>query len=294
MMIAYISGTIAAAIITIILIRKYFTRIKLKIDFKEWKKIISEGWPITVSAAFVFIYTYLDTIMLSIAKGEEIVGYYQASYKIIGTLFILATIINQAYFPSLIKSHNSSTKDLSIITNSALKTGFFWSIPITLGAFILADRIMLFVFGSDFTSGITSFKILIWTCIIFFFSSNLTNLLYAVKKQKKAMKIFFTGAVLNVILNVYLIPNFGIEGASLSTIFSELIVLYGIYHLAKKEISIKLFRNIAPALISGIFMITILQLFYHESLILTISIGALIYFASYFSITKLRSAKQAV
>ena len=168
---AYIAGVSVAIVSTIILIARYFTRIGWSLDLKAWGGIIREGWPITLSGAFIFIYNSLDTIIISVIKGEQAVGLYQVSYKIIGTIFILSALINQAYLPSLIQSAEKDKTALRDIFGVAVKSVFFWSLPITFGGLFLAERIILFIFGPEYLAGVPAFRILIWNCIIFFLSA---------------------------------------------------------------------------------------------------------------------------
>lgn len=280
---AYGIGAFIALMATIITIQKNFTPITLEWNPPEWKKIITAGWPIALSGTFVLVYTSLDTLLISIHKGEYFVGQYQMGYKIIGTLFILAIIINQAYFPSLIEQAKKSKDRFQKIFNANFATVFFWSIPLTIGGLMLADRIILFIFGSEYMAGAPAFKILIWNTIIFFTSSALINVLYAHKKQRAVMNIFFIGAFVNVILNILIIPTYGIEGAALTTIAAELMVLIGIYFQARKHIHIHIFSTLIKPCIAAAIMAGVLSIIFIESLILTIGIGALTYFGVYFA-----------
>ena len=293
LMLAYIAGVTVAIVTTIIFIVKYFTQIGWRADFLEWKKIISEGWPITLSGAFIFIYNSLDTIIISIMKGEQSVGLYQVSYKIIGTIFILATLINQAYLPTLMDAVAKNKPDLHVIFNKAVKSVLFWSIPITMGGMMLGERIITFIFGNEYLAGVAAFKILIWNCVIFFLSSAMTSLLYAAKKQKSAMKIFFFGAAANIIFNVFMIPIFGIVGAALTTVLAEIVVLAGIYLLARKITPVKLAANAWQPLVAALIMVGALSLVTFNSLILTIAIGGLIYFGAYFLLSRLTAPAYA-
>lgn len=284
---SYLAGVILALFITFFLVNKYFAKIKMRIDFAAWKKILSEGWPITLSGTFIFIYNYLDTIIISLNQGESAVGLYQVSYKIIGTLFILATLINQVYLPSLIEIGQKNRQKLSEIFNKSLQSVFFWSIPITFGALMLSERIILFVFGSEYINAVPAFKILIWNCLIYFISSAMSNLLYALRQQKKAAAIFFVGAAINTILNFFIIPKYGIEGAAATTILAELVVLIGIYLSARQFVQIRIFSNMVVPLVSGLIMVFSLVFIKTDSLFITIAIGALIYFGTYFGIARL-------
>lgn len=230
----YVVAITLAGILTIIIIHKYFSKIKPRLMVREWKEIMYKGWPIALSGAFVFVYNYLDTIIISLNQGEQAVGLYQVSYKIIGTLVILSSVINQAYFPTLIETHHQEKEKLLHIFDKALKSVFFWSIPISIGGAMLAERIILFIFGPEYAAAGAIFRILIWNCIIYFASSAMTSLLYALGKQRQTLKVFFIGAVVNTALNLYIIPIYGIEGAALTTLAAESAVLIGIYLLVKK------------------------------------------------------------
>jgi O-antigen/teichoic acid export membrane protein len=211
------------------------------------------------------------------------------SYKIIGTIFLISTLINQAYLPALVKTFSAkyvASRETVDIFSRSLRSVFFWSIPITFGAMMLADRIILFVFGPEYMAGVNAFRILIWNCIIYFLSSAMTNLIYAGRKQKKAMVIFFLGAAANTIFNIFMIPMFGIEGAALTTVLAEIVVLAGIYILARKIAPIKIFGNLLTPLLAGIVMAGSLFFIKAESLIITIAIGSVVYFGTYFLLLK--------
>ncbi len=282
---AYILAVIVTTITTYLVINHKISGIHFNFDFKEWRKIISEGWPITAAGAFILVYNYLDTIIISIMRGEELVGIYQAPYKITGTLFIISALINQAYFPSLIITKAQDEKHLSHVFEKAVQYMLFWSLPITFGAFLLSDKIILFVFGDKYIGSIPVFNILIWTCILYFLSSALVSLLFALKQQKKTVKIFFLGALLNTVSNIYIIPLYGIVGAAGTTIITEIIVLIGIYILARKSLKFKILKHIVNPAIATFAMSIIVSFINLESLALTITIGATTYFGTYFIIS---------
>ncbi len=286
MMYAYLAGVSVSILMTVWLIIRYFSRLGFEINISAWRKIISEGWPIALSGAFIFIYNSLDTIIISVVSGEKQVGLYQVSYKIIGTIFILSTLINQSYLPALVKSIGEKREHMSAATGEifsrAIRSVFFWSIPITAGGLLLAERIILFVFGNEYLAGVNAFRILIFNCLIFFLSSAITNFLYACRKQKSTMKIFFFGAAANVAFNIFMIPAYGIEGAAATTILAELVVLMGIYLLARKIIRLNIFAHAWIPLLASLVMGGSLYFIKAESLILTVLIGGAVYMGAYY------------
>lgn len=177
---------------------------------------------------------------------------------------------------------------------------------------MLSERIILFIFGPEYTGAIAVFTILIWNCIIYFASSAMTTLLYALGKQRETLKVFFIGAAVNTALNLYIIPKYGIEGAAITTLAAESAVLIGIYLLVKNHIKVKIIKHIWMPLVSAAFMALALSyiniermaavltninlakpLFgIFESLILTVAFGGAVYFIVYFGLKQTSSRVQ--
>lgn len=288
-LLAYLVAAALSIAISSYFIEKKICKISIKIDWNDWIEIIKKGWPITLASTFVFVYNYLDTIIISITKGESAVGLYQVSYKIIGTIFIISQLISQVYLPSWIVAKKNNSVELQILFNKAMDTVFFWSLPITLGGLILSDKIILNIFGIEYLGAINSFRILIWNCIIFFISYTLTSVLFAFGKQKKIVFAFFIGALVNTTANIFIIPIFGIEGAAATTVLAEFAVLFCIYFEAKKVVQIKILHSIWQSLIASSIMAIILTLQKNDSLIIQLTIGCLSYFGTYFIVRKIFS-----
>jgi O-antigen/teichoic acid export membrane protein len=282
---AYLIGSTVALLVTIITIRTgNFAKFRFKVDWTLWKKLLIEGWPITISGAFVFTYNYLDTIIISFTKSEEMVGLYQVSYKIIGSLFILAQLINQSYFPALIAQKKAKQEMLEQIFNSNIKTILFWSIPMTAGGTVLASNIIFTIFGPNYMAGVPAFKILIWNCILYFLGTSISTLIYALGKQKNIVKAFMWGAIANTALNIVIIPYFGIEGAAMTTVLAEFIVLTTMFLEVRKitTVKIQILKNAIIPTISSLIMVGGLLLLQKvdNSLFILVPFGAALYFLS--------------
>jgi O-antigen/teichoic acid export membrane protein len=184
-----------------------------------------------------------------------------------------------------VQKFHEGRRALSELFDRSLEKALFWSVPMCVGGTLLADRIILFVFGGDYSASIRPFQILIWNCIVLFLSSAMVGLVYAAKRQKETVWIFFVGAVVNTGLNIFVIPKYGIAGAALTTLATECVVLMGIIGKAKKVADFHIVRNLVKPLLASLAMLGFLMLFYNDSLILTISLGTLIYFGTYYLIT---------
>jgi O-antigen/teichoic acid export membrane protein len=146
------------------------------------------------------------------------------------------------------------------------------------GRMLLADRIILFIYGPAYAGSITAFKILMTNCIIFFLSSAMINFIQP-GKTKKSPKFSSREHNKHGLQSVHH-SVWGIEGAATTTMLAELIVLFGIFFLVKKNITFSIARIGWKSAVGGTVMAAALWYIQFESLILTIAFGALVYFAA--------------
>ena len=116
-----------------------FSDITLEIDLSFWKPTIKEAWPFGIIAISGMLYTYTDSIMLSIFKGTEAVGWYSAAYRLMYLVLLIPTTINTALFPVMSRLYSSSSKEsLNLLYERYFKYMIIIAIPIGLGTTILA------------------------------------------------------------------------------------------------------------------------------------------------------------
>ena len=214
----------------------------LEIDWSFWKQIIKKALPFGLSAIFVTIYFRIDSVMLSLLKSNEAVGWYSAAYKIVDvfTSFVPGVIYAVAY---PIYSRHFKSKDLKYIYIRSFKVslilGFFISVSITL----FANKIIAVLYGAQYIKSISALKILIWAFFIICISTVTSGLLNSIDKQNIVTIGTGIGAVLNIVLNFILIPKYNLNGAALATVFTELFGFSLYFYFVVKFVKVK-FSNI--------------------------------------------------
>jgi O-antigen/teichoic acid export membrane protein len=271
-----ISGLLGLVFVSL-LIKKKFKGFWFKIDFKFWKHIIKESWPLALGIGFTAIYFYFDTIILSIFAKDEVVGWYNAAYKIIIFLIIGRRLFATAIYPSLSKYYIKSKVILKNIIESAEKISITFAIPLTMGGIILAEKIMLVVYGPEYINGTTAFQILMIQMLMLYINLLFTPFLHASNHQKTYMKIVGIGLITNILLNFLLIPKFYMIGAATATAISETFVLAFGYIYINKIIKIRISKFLIKPIISSIIMGTIIISLYKLNLFLLILIGVVTY-----------------
>ena len=264
---------------------------RINIDLNFWKLIIKEALPFGITGIFITIYISIDSVMLSFMQGNEAVGLYNAAYKIMALLTFIPAIINFAVFPSMSRLHITSQKLLKQIVWKYFKLMIIIGVPIGVGISILSDKIILLIYGSGYEGFIIALQVLIWTMIFVFANASFVQLFQSTDRQITLTKIIGIGALINVILNLILIPRISYVGAGVATVIAELIfsilLIFSTYKIGYgillKNFVDMLVRVIIASLLMGIV------LFYLKSvttinLFVLIIISSLLYFLILFLI----------
>lgn len=218
-----VSNTIDYFLISIILFaayRKMGTQ-KLSFSLRLGKKMLGRSKHYIVSAMMVTVFQQTDRIMLKLMCGDVETGYYSAAVACAGvTGFVYVAIIDSMRPTILEKKNNNSmlyesrlVQLYSVITYLSLAQG--------LAMTILAKPLVLVLYSEQYLSSIAPLRIVVW-CIIFSYYGTIRNVwILAENKQKYLWIINLSGALVNVLFNLYLIPIMGTEGAALASLITQ-------------------------------------------------------------------------
>ncbi|MBI5680709.1 MAG: flippase [Methanobacterium sp.] len=245
----------------IICIWKFFLP-KIEFDIGFLKPTLKEAWPFGITGILVMLYTYIDTVMLSFMQGNEVVGWYNAAYRLIMVLLFIPVAINIAVYPVMSQFYVSSRDSLKLIYEKIFKFMLILGLPIGVGTTILAEKIILLIFGTGYTQSIIALQILIWTIVLTFASAAFLRLFESINKQLIITKISVITVLINIILNLILIPKFSYVGSSFATVITELILMTTLFAVSYKigyGIPLKKFlkdmtKIIAASIFMGIFL----------------------------------------
>lgn len=258
-------------------------KLELKIKWTFWKSTLKEALPFGMTGIFTTIYISIDSVMLSFIQGNDAVGLYNAAYKIIALLSFIPFVINLAVYPTMSRFHLTSPQTLKKIVWKYFDLMIILGIPLLIGTSILAPEIILLIFGKGYEGSIIALQVLIWTTLFVFANSAFVQLFQSINKQLTVTKIIGIGTLLNVVLNILLIPKFSLIGAGIATALAELtftvlliISTYKIgYGVKLQKLSIFLVKVITTGLIMGIFILLLKSI---TNLFLLILVATILYF----------------
>ncbi len=222
---AYLVGSLAVAIYSLTVYSTKFSLPHIEVDLKFWRRILPEALPFALTGLFTTIYFYIDSVLLSVMRGAEAVGLYNAPYRLIMVLLFIPTVISTAVFPAMSRFHATANDSFRLIYKRYFKYMAIVSVPLGIGTTLLAGQIITLIFGVAYGNSAIALQILIWATVFIFLTAAFLRLFETSNRQMIVTKIAAVGLVENVTLDVILIPRFSYVGASIATAATELTVL---------------------------------------------------------------------
>lgn len=179
--------------------------------------------PFAVMLFLNVLYFRIDTLILSFYKSNLDVGAYGFAYKIFEFLLVAPTFLSASIFPILI-AHKENKQEFQkriiwyggLLLSVSLITGFF--------VFILSPLIVFI--RAELSSAILPLRILTLSLPFFFLTSLMQWVLLIHGKVKALISIYFIMMVINIVLNLYYIPQFSFVAASIITVLTEGLVFF--------------------------------------------------------------------
>jgi len=226
--IAYLLARILYLVHSTYLLFSKVSKVPLSYNLSESIKILKIAFPYGIHAILATLYLQLDTVLLSYLKGNIEVGHYQAAMRIFTAIMVIYDVIGSAFFPvisAFIKNDKAKFNRYALLLNKiAIYAGSVFGV----GAFLFSQPIISILYGKQYINSILVMRILAGVIFLRFLGAGYALFITAAEGQKfRAMGVSLS-LIVNVILNVFLIPKFGAIGAAIASLITH-IVLDSIY-----------------------------------------------------------------
>ena len=236
------------------------------------------------------LYAKMDITMLDVIKGNEIVGYYTYSQKLINLIVTTLVAVTAVFLPRLSYLINNNKEEF----NKILKVGFdlmvFISIPACIGVMLISKSLVLSFLGESFEGAVLTTAILSLMIPLKCIGDLICyQVMMCADRESLLMKSYLVTMIINLINNILLIPRFGAEGASVASVISEILAFGFVYHYSRKYFTlIGVKKNIIKTIIATAIMaisiapINFLSLPYFFKLVIECCLGVVVYLAACF------------
>ena len=256
------------------------TKPKPSIDFTLWRTLIIGGTPFALNALFAVFFFRIDTVMLSVLKGDAAVGIYNAAYNPLLALGgIISGILVAAIYPVMSRYFISSRDALETTTILASRYMALLGFPIAMGCFVLANRFIDLFYAGQFSASVIAFQILALFIPIRLVSSITGTLLTSINRQGLRTISVGLSALFNILLNALMIPYLSYIGAGIATVLSEVFLYFiFLYYIKKYYKRLLLYKHYIKPLIGSSVMGLFVFCFSNLNLFLLVILASLVYF----------------
>lgn len=219
---AQFCGDMLAMTLLALALRRRGVNLRLTWNRAAAGPVFRRAWPLVLHALLGLMIYNSDLIFLRAFRSTAEVGYYVAAYTLISFLLNLGIAYSQSLLPTLTRLAPQPDRQQALYQN-AMAQVFAASLPVAIGGFLLAPSIIHVVFGPGYSAAVLALQILIWSIPVAFYRNVPQMALISANRQDRVLRITFVSAMLNLALNILVIPRYGMAGAAAATLGTEVI-----------------------------------------------------------------------
>jgi PST family polysaccharide transporter len=199
--------------------------------FQTMKRLLADSWSLIIAGIAIMIYVKIDQVMLGNMIGNKDVGTYAAAVKISEVWYFMATSISSTVFPVMIE-YKKKDEALFLFQFQRLcsilaSISIVIAIVITLFSHILVKLL----YGIRYLDAAPILSVHIWSVVFVFIAIPISMLVMINGLQKLILVSTVIGAIINILLNLLLIPLYSGFGAAIATVVSYGVAGYFSYFI---------------------------------------------------------------
>ena len=208
-----------------------------KWSFETSKYLLHDSWPLILAGVVISVYMKIDQVMIKEMLGAKEVGLYAAAVKLSEAWYFIPMAIASSLYPAIINARDYQKEVYYQKIQNLFDLMVWIAVSIALPTTFLSTLVVEFLYGKEYLGSSSVLIIHIWTAVFVFLGVASSKYLLAENFIKKTFYRTFIGALLNIIMNYYLIGIIGIQGAAISTLVSHFFAAY-FYDILDKDLRI--------------------------------------------------------
>lgn len=240
--------------------RNAFPPIIFSLSLPFWRESLKKGMPFFMIAFLGVLNDKIGIVFLSKMGGESSVGLYGAAIGLVSKLHVIPDSICSSIFPIISMLYSRSNEEVRNLFWKFFKYLSLIALPIAVGTTYLSGSIINLVYGEKYAASSVTLAILAWTLPVAFLDYLHGWALAAIHLQDKVLKVVSIGVIVNIFLNLLLVPFIQEVGVAFALLGSGLVTALLTFRLAYKHFSIgfysgTLFKIIGANLILGLSVV---------------------------------------
>lgn len=218
-----------------------------KVNFSYLMKLVRQSSLLIFSAIASVIYMKIDQVMLGSLSSHTEVAIYSVAVKFSEMAYFIPIAIVTSLFPGVLKLKNQKNPSIYKERVGQIMGGLFWLAFIgALICTVISETLIKYTYGIDYIQSAQILNIHIWGSIFVFVRAQLSKWILAEELYIFSILTQGAGALVNVILNSILIPEYGALGAAWATVISLSVACFWVLLLSKKTIELSFIMLRSP------------------------------------------------
>jgi PST family polysaccharide transporter len=192
----------------------------LRLSYRRCCALLKAGWPLMLSSIAVMIYMKIDQIMIGQMLGNDAVGIYSAAVRISEIWYFIATAVAASVLPAILEAKKNNEAQYRERLQALFDLMTWIAIMVALPVTFFAKPLVTMLFGAEYSEAGGVLAIHVWATVFVFLGVAGGNWFLAENQQLISLQRTALGAVVNVLLNILLIPTLGVVGAAWATLIS--------------------------------------------------------------------------
>ncbi len=221
--------------------KEFFIR-RIKFSIELVKSLLKDSWPLILSGIVISIYMKIDQVMIKEMLDSKAVGNYAAAVRLSEAWYFIPMVISNSVFPAILNAKNIS-EELYYARLQKFYNFMVWmAIVVAIIISFSSGWIINLLYGIKYQEAASVLIIHIWVGVEVFYGVASNKWLLTENLQKYRLYIDGFGAILNILLNLLLIPLYGIKGAAIATLLSYFGAFFIMFFIIKKlRITLRMF-----------------------------------------------------
>lgn len=200
--------------------------VRWRFDFALARNLLGRSWPMIVGGVTGVIYLKLDIVMLSSMRSAEVAGIYSVASRLSEIWYVVPGVLLSAAFPPLLRLRASDQARYRMRIQDLLDLMAAAGMAIAVVTCLLAPYIVSLLFGEAYAAAAPILMVHVWAGVFIFMRAVLSKWILAEGLYTLSLCTQASGALMNVFLNVLLIPEYGGMGAAVATLISYSVASY--------------------------------------------------------------------
>jgi O-antigen/teichoic acid export membrane protein len=198
----------------------------LRFSFQKAKDLLSQSWPLIASAVAVKVYLRVDQLMLERMVNDTAVGVYSVAAEISEIWYVLPTAIGTSALSGIVGIYAHSVDDYRERLQDLFDLLVLMAFGVVLLVCLVSGPLINTVYGTDYSEAVGILRVLILAAPFVFMGAINSKAIITEGFFRFSFIRHSAGAVVNVLLNIWLIPRYGGLGAAWATVFSYAMAHY--------------------------------------------------------------------